>query len=58
MDCYNYLTYLESSVVDALADILPPSAEDDASLDDPWGEPPGGLRWTERRCRPISDAGA
>ena len=43
--CYNYLTYLESSVVDALADILPPSAEDDASLDDPWGEPPGGLRW-------------
>jgi hypothetical protein len=32
-------------VVDALADILPPSREDDASLDDPWGEPPGGLRW-------------
>jgi hypothetical protein len=43
--CYNYLTYLESLVVDALADILPPSREDDASLDDPWGEPPGGLRW-------------
>jgi len=43
--CYNYLTYLESLVVDALADILPPSREDNASLDDPWGEPPGDLRW-------------
>jgi hypothetical protein len=43
--CYNYLTYLESLVVDALADVLPPSREDDPSLDDPWGEPPGGLRW-------------
>ena len=43
--CYNYLTYLESLVVDALADTLPPSGEDDASLDDPWGEPPGDLRW-------------
>jgi hypothetical protein len=31
-------------VVDALADILPPSSEDEG-LDDPWGEPPGDLRW-------------
>jgi hypothetical protein len=45
--CYDYLTYLESVVVDALAGLLPPSQPDadDATPDDPWGEPPGGLRW-------------
>ncbi len=45
--CYDYLTYLESLVVDALAELLPPAplAAEDATPDDPWGEPPGGLRW-------------
>jgi hypothetical protein len=45
--CYDYLTYLESLVVDALAGLLPPPAPnaDDTTPDDPWGDPPGGLRW-------------
>ena len=45
--CYHYLTYLESEVVDAIAPLLPepgPGA-DDTIPDDPWGDPPGGLRW-------------
>ena len=44
---YQYLTYLESEVVDAIASLLPPATPDaDESVpDDPWGEPPGGLRW-------------
>ncbi len=45
--CYDYLTYLQSLVVDALADLLPsiPPTPDDTTPDDPWGDPPGGLRW-------------
>lgn len=45
--CYGYLTYLASEIVDALAPLLPPydgKADEDAP-DDPWGEPPGDLRW-------------
>jgi hypothetical protein len=44
--CYDYLTYLESLVVDSLAELLPPPAPiGSATPDDPWGDPPGGLRW-------------
>jgi hypothetical protein len=45
--CYDYLTYLESLVVDSLAELLPrtPPTADGATPDDPWGDPPGGLRW-------------
>ena len=45
--CYDYLTYLETLVVDSLAGLLPPTdpTADDATPDDPWGDPPGGLRW-------------
>jgi len=45
--CYLYLSFLEGEVVDALSESLPPArSEDDPELpDDPWGEPPGGLRW-------------
>lgn len=45
--CYSYLSYLLSEVVEALSGQLPPprpDAEDDLA-EDPWGEPPGGLRW-------------
>lgn len=44
---YGYLTYLASELVDALAILLPPydGAADDFVPDDPWGEPPGDLRW-------------
>jgi len=44
---YQYLTYLESEIVDAIATLLPspiPGA-DEFVPEDPWGEPPGGLRW-------------
>ncbi len=44
---YAYLTYLASELVDALSLSLPPyngSADEDAP-EDPWGEPPGDLRW-------------
>ncbi|HUZ19947.1 MAG TPA: DUF2017 family protein [Acidimicrobiales bacterium] len=45
--CYSYLSYLENEVVDALAGVLPPATPgaDDEAPEDPWGEPPGGLRW-------------
>lgn len=45
--CYDYLTYLESLVVGVLADLLPPTTPiaDDVTPDDPWGDPPGDLRW-------------
>ena len=45
--CYQYLSFLESELVDAMAAALPdpiPGAGDDLP-DDPWGEPLGGLRW-------------
>jgi hypothetical protein len=45
--CYRYLTFLEGEVIDALAEVLPPPrpGADDEIPDDPWGEPPGDLRW-------------
>ena len=45
--CYQYLTFLESEVVDAIATLLPPPTPgaDNSIPDDPWGEPPGDLRW-------------
>jgi hypothetical protein len=45
--CYLYLSFLEGEVVDALSGALPPPERDDGPdlPDDPWGEPPGGLRW-------------
>ncbi len=45
--CYQYLSYLESELVDAMSGALPPEtpgAGDDLPAD-PWGEPLGGLRW-------------
>lgn len=44
---YAYLTYLATEVVDALSVTLPPydGAADDRAPEDPWGEPPGDLRW-------------
>ena len=44
---YRYLSYLESEIVDALSGALPPplAGADDLVPEDPWGEPPGGLRW-------------
>lgn len=45
--CYGYLSFLVGEIVDALSGRLPPSqpGADDAAPEDPWGEPPGGLRW-------------
>lgn len=44
---YGYLTYLASELVDALATLLPPydGAADELAPEDPWGDPPGDLRW-------------
>src|ERR1700688_4203580 len=45
--CYQYLSYLESEIVDAMTEALGapiPGAGEDLP-DDPWGEPLGGLRW-------------
>ncbi|HLI15825.1 MAG TPA: DUF2017 family protein [Acidimicrobiales bacterium] len=45
--CYHYLSYLAEEAVEALSGLLPPAnplAGDDLP-DDPWGDPPGGLRW-------------
>lgn len=44
---YQYLTALQSELIDVMEDWLPdpvPGA-DDLVPDDPWGEPLGGLRW-------------
>ena len=45
--CYRYLTFLQSEIIDALADLLPPVHPDAGEIElvDPWGEPPGDLRW-------------
>jgi Domain of unknown function (DUF2017) len=43
--CYQYLSFLESELVDAMAGALPAPSADDDLPDDPWGEPLGGLRW-------------
>lgn len=45
--CYGYLSALQDELIEALSGHLPaptPGADDEAP-DDPWGEPPGGLRW-------------
>ncbi len=44
---YNYLTLLQSELVDVMEQWLPdpvPGA-DDSAPEDPWGDPLGGLRW-------------
>jgi len=45
--CYAYLSALQGEVVDALSGGLPPPrlGADDEVPADPWGEPPGDLRW-------------
>jgi hypothetical protein len=45
--CYSYLSFLQGELIDALSATLPPpvAGADDEIPDDPWGEPPGGLRW-------------
>jgi hypothetical protein len=44
---YAYLTYLASEFVDALSLTLPPydGKADGGAPEDPWGDPPGDLRW-------------
>jgi hypothetical protein len=45
--CYQYLSFLESELIEAMSGALPspiPGAGDDLP-EDPWGEPLGGLRW-------------
>ena len=45
--CYQYLSYLESELIEEMDGALPPprpGAGDDLP-EDPWGEPLGGLRW-------------
>ncbi len=44
---YSYLSYLQGELIDALSEALPPPVPgaDDAVPEDPWGEPPGDLRW-------------
>lgn len=44
--CYHYLSALQHEIVEAVSGQLPPPIDDgDDLLEDPWGEPPGGLRW-------------
>ena len=43
--CYQYLTFVLGEVVDLLADGLDERDDQSELPDDPWGEPPGGLRW-------------
>jgi hypothetical protein len=45
---YNYLSLLVEQMIDAMSGALPPPAPgaDDLVPDDPWGEPPPGLRWS------------
>ncbi len=53
---YGYLSYLQGELVDALEGALPPPVPgaDDEVPEDPWGEPPGDLRWdgTQRPAGP------
>lgn len=42
---YGYLSGLASEIVDVLSATLPTSGEDPELPEDPWGEPPGDLRW-------------
>jgi len=42
---YGYLSGLASEIVDVLSASLPTSGEDPELPEDPWGEPPGDLRW-------------
>ncbi|MCL5048909.1 MAG: DUF2017 domain-containing protein [Firmicutes bacterium] len=44
---YGYLTELVEDIVSVLFNELPDVAEDDDPFlpEDPWGEPPGGMRW-------------
>lgn len=45
--CYQYLSYLQTEAIDAMAGALPPPrpGADDLLPEDPWGDAPGGLRW-------------
>ncbi|MDA8296052.1 MAG: DUF2017 family protein [Actinomycetota bacterium] len=43
--CYGYLSFLVTEVVEALSGELGPPSDNDPAPEDPWGEPPGGLRW-------------
>ncbi len=43
--CYGYLSFLVAELVEALTGELGSPTDDSPALEDPWGEPPGGLRW-------------
>jgi hypothetical protein len=45
---YGYLSLLVEQLVDAMTGALPPPVADadDRVPDDPWGDPPDGLRWS------------
>lgn len=42
---YHYLSFLLGEIVEELSKGLPSPDEDEDLPEDPWGEPPGGLRW-------------
>lgn len=46
-EVYGYLSGLLDEIVSVLCDDLPPAIPGAGNdlIDDPWGEPPGGLRW-------------
>lgn len=53
--CYQYLSFLQGEILEAMSGALAePMAQDSDLPDDPWGDPPGGLRWdgTPRPERP------
>ena len=45
---YNYLSLLVEQLVDAMTGALPPPVVgvDELAPDDPWGDPPSGMRWS------------
>ncbi len=53
---YGYLSYLVDELVSTLSGALPPPrpGADEAAPDDPWGPPPGGLRWDGTSAPPSA----
>jgi hypothetical protein len=55
---YGYLSLLVEQLVDAMSGALPPAVPDadERVPEDPWGEPPQGLRWSAPGVPPTSDS--